>query len=268
MAAISFAEAGSSRRAGPLAAQFSPAARGGGRTKLLWCEPMSETTNWKGRLRLGDYFARWSGSVGDTAPHRHFAAQAVFSSAPLSVIDARGECRSGHCILVEPDTPHRLLSASEADIWFVEPTVALGPPEDLRNRLLGQEAVHIAKEGQPSFWKDWLMRDARRPVDPRIIRAAASIDLLIPIGPVRLADAAAESGLSLGRFRHLFAAEMGMAFQRYVLWRRLVIAFDGLEVHASATTAAHMAGFSDSPHFARTIKAMFGIRASDLFIEP
>jgi AraC-like DNA-binding protein len=229
---------------------------------------MSETTNWKGRLRLGDYFACWSGSVGDTAPHRHFAAQAVFSNEPLGVIDARGECRWGRSILIEPDTPHRLLSASAADLWFVEPTVAFGPPEDLRSRLLGHEAVHLAKEGQPFFWTDWLMRDARRPIDPRISRAAASIDLLIPTGPVRLADAAEESGLSLGRFRHLFAAEMGMAFQRYVLWRRLVIAFDGLGAQANATTAAHMAGFSDSPHFARTIKAMFGIRASDLLIEP
>jgi AraC-like DNA-binding protein len=58
-----------------------------------------------------------------------------------------------------------------------------------------------------------------------------------------------------------------MPFQRFVLWRRLIIAFDELGMRRSATEAAHMAGFSDSAHFARTIKAMFGIRASDLFIE-
>ena len=103
--------------------------------------------------------------------------------------------------------------------------------------------------------------------DEFITRAAASIDRLIPMGSVRLAAVAEESRLSLGRFRHLFAAEIGMPFQRFVLWRRLIIAFDELGMRRSATEAAHMAGFSDSAHFARTIKAMFGIRASDLFIE-
>src|SRR3546814_6820712 len=78
-----------------------------------------------------------------------------------------------------------------------------------------------------------------------------SSDLLIEAGPVRLADAAQESDLSLGRFRHLFTAEIGMPFQRYVLWRRLLIAFDAIGGQHSATEAAHMAGFSDSAHLDR-----------------
>ncbi|MBL8652312.1 MAG: helix-turn-helix transcriptional regulator [Sphingopyxis sp.] len=229
---------------------------------------MTETTNWKGRLRLGDYFACWSGSVGDATTHRHFAAQAVFSNEALTAIDAQGARRSGHCLLIEPDTPHRLLSAPAAELWFVEPTVGFGPPKELKDRLLGADTISIRTEEHPSFWEGWLTRCARPPLDPRITRAAASIDRLIPMGSVRLADVAEESGLSLGRFRHLFAAEIGMPFQRYVLWRRLLIAFDALSTGRNATEAAHLAGFSDSPHFARTIKAMFGIRASDLFIDP
>src|SRR3546814_14339926 len=83
-------------------------------------------------------------------------------------------------------------------------------------------------------------------VDARIVRAAKTSDRLIEAGPVRLADAARESDLSLGRFRHLFTAEIGMPFQRYVLWRHLLIAFDAIGGQHSATEAAHMAGFSDS----------------------
>src|SRR3546814_4711256 len=75
--------------------------------------------------------------------------------------------------------------------------------------------------------------------------AAKTIDRLIEAGPVRLADAARESDLSLGRFRHLFTAEIGMPFQRYVLWRRLLIAFDAIGGQHSATEAAHMAGRSE-----------------------
>src|SRR3546814_1879742 len=76
-------------------------------------------------------------------------------------------------------------------------------------------------------------------------------------------DVCSSDLLSLGRFRHLFTAEIGMPFQRYVLWRRLLIAFDAIGGQHSATEAAHMAGFSDSAHFARTIKAMFGIRSAE-----
>ena len=228
---------------------------------------MPETSNWNGRLSLGDYHALWSGSVGDAAAHRHFAAQAVFCAEPLTVVDADGARQSGRCLLIEPDTVHRLLPAPAAELWFVEPTVGFGPPVELKNRLICSDPIHVEMLGQRSFWKNWLTRGARPPLDPRITRAAASIDRLIPTGSVRLADVAEESRLSLGRFRHLFAAEIGMPFQRFVLWRRLIIAFDELGMRRSATEAAHMAGFSDSAHFARTIKAMFGIRASDLFIE-
>ena len=58
-----------------------------------------------------------------------------------------------------------------------------------------------------------------------------------------------------------------MPFQRYILWRRLSAAFEGLLAGSNITEAAHAAGFADAAHFARTIKAMFGIRASDILLE-
>ena len=228
---------------------------------------MTGLAHWKGRLRIGDFLACWSGSVGDTIPHRHFAAQAVFSDDPVEVIDSQGRRYKGRCLLIEPEAVHCLLPASEAELWYVEPTIQFGPPDDLKARLNGVKQVHVTSDRGTGFWKAWLALEPRRPLDARIVQAATTIDRLIGAGPVRLADAGRESGLSLGRFRHLFTAEIGMPFQRYVLWRRLLIAFDAIGGQHSATEAAHMAGFSDSAHFARTIKAMFGICASDLMIE-
>jgi AraC-like DNA-binding protein len=63
------------------------------------------------------------------------------------------------------------------------------------------------------------------------------------------------------------SAEIGVPFQRFVLWRRLAAAFERLVAGATITEAAHAAGFADAAHFARTIRAMFGIRASDIFLE-
>ena len=95
----------------------------------------------------------------------------------------------------------------------------------------------------------------------------ATIERRLPLGAVRLFDVAAGTRLSVSRLRHLFASEIGMPFQRYILWRRLSAAFEGLLAGSNVTEAAHAAGFADAAHFARTIKAMFGIRASDIILE-
>ncbi len=160
-----------------------------------------------------------------------------------------------------------LVPASDAEICYVEPTAAFGPPDALRERMIVSGAQIVSGGGARPFWGDWIERRARPPVDTRVTNAIAEIERLLSVGTVRLADVCSASELSEGRFRHLFAAQMGLPFQRFVLWRRLAAAFEGLLAGAAITEAAHIAGFADAPHFARTIKAMFGIRASDIFLE-
>src|SRR3546814_3438909 len=81
---------------------------------------MTGLAHWKGRLRIGDFLACWSGSVGDTIPHRHFAAQAVFADDPVEVIDSQGQRYKGRCLLIEPEAVHCLLPASDAELWRSE----------------------------------------------------------------------------------------------------------------------------------------------------
>lgn len=219
---------------------------------------------WQGQLSIEEYAAWWSGSVGDAVSHRHFAAQAVFSDTPIRLLDSSGAVVEGRCLLIEPDVPHRLLSSAVAELCYVEPTIAFGPPDTLRAKIPGDARV-VSRPGGTAFWKGWISRAARPPMDPRVHSALAVIDNLLPFGAVRLADVGMHAALSTGRFRHLFAAQIGMPFQRYVLWRRLRVAFERLLVGANITDAAHHAGFADAAHFARTIKAMFGIRAGDIF---
>ena len=90
------------------------------------------------------------------------------------------------------------------------------------------------------------------------------LDSTLAEGPVRLAPLAARAGLSPDRFRHLFAAQIGIPLRRYVLWRRMALAASGLAKGRTITAAAHEAGFADAAHFARTIKRMFGINARQL----
>jgi len=223
---------------------------------------------WNGRLRIEGEAAWWSGSVGDAAVHRHFAAQAVFSSGlPLRVVDEDGREFSGTCLLIEPNAQHLLLPADEAELCYVEPTAAFGPPEILRARIAANGPRIVSGSGSRPFWRNWTERRVRPVVDARMSRAIAKIERLLPDGTVRLADICAAGELSAGRFRHLFSAEIGLPFQRFILWRRLAAGFEHLLAGTTITEAAHAAGFSDAAHFARTIKAMFGIRASDIFLE-
>jgi AraC-like DNA-binding protein len=89
--------------------------------------------------------------------------------------------------------------------------------------------------------------------------AAARLDT-----QVSLADAAAHVGLSSGRARHLFVEQTGLPFRTYLLWLRLMRAVELFSSGSSLTDAAHGAGFSDSSHFSRTFRRMFGIAADSL----
>ncbi|QRN79795.1 MAG: helix-turn-helix domain-containing protein [Nocardiopsis sp. BM-2018] len=123
--------------------------------------------------------------------------------------------------------------------------------------------VKLLGEGSGTFWRRWL---ARIPMefDSRIRHAVDSAEEWILDGSVSLTEAARVSHLSVDRFRHLFTAQVGIPFSRFILWRRLSIALRSLAAGTDATSAAQEAGFADSPHLSRTVRAMFGVSLTEL----
>lgn len=77
-------------------------------------------------------------------------------------------------------------------------------------------------------------------------------------------ELAAVAKLSESRMQHLFKARLGVPVRRYVLWSRLRAGLEQALAGASLTSAALAAGFSDSAHFSRTFREMFGIAPSML----
>lgn len=219
---------------------------------------------WRGALVIGRFWASWRGRAGDAALHKHFAAQAIMAPESARLRLADGQMLTGRWLLVDPLVVHRLDPVQEVVLHFLEPA-ALGDAE-LAAALAPfrtEESLQIADSDTHALWRPWLAADALVPA-----RAASSlepalrqIDDSLQMGVIRLSDVARRSGVSASRFRHRFAAEVGLPFRRYVLWRRVRQAVVEIEDGADATTAAHAAGFADLAHFSRALKAMFGVSA-------
>ncbi len=72
------------------------------------------------------------------------------------------------------------------------------------------------------------------------------------------------AGLSPSRMQHLFKQQLGIPVRKYILWTRLRYALNLALSGKSLTEVAHQSGFSDSAHFSRTFKSMFGVAPSSL----
>jgi AraC-like DNA-binding protein len=103
--------------------------------------------------------------------------------------------------------------------------------------------------------------------DLRVLRAIAEIRAHLD-EPVTLPALARKIGLSPGRLRHLFVAETGVPFRRYLLWERLNRALSLGFGGTSWTEAAYAANFADSAHLSRTCQRMFGLAPTRARIEP
>lgn len=220
---------------------------------------------WTGELQIGERWAAWRGAVGDAAVHRHFAAQAVFAPEPVVVEAADGALVKGALVLIDPLVRHRLRPVGRATIVFVEPGSHFD--DALRATWIALTATTIGPPaylaGRTAFWAGTLADEPPKALSPKLTQALRSIEKSLGEGHLDLAQVAAPLGLSSERFRHVFTAGVGLPFSRYVLWRRVRLGVLALSAGQNATAAAHTAGFADLPHFARSLKALFGITASD-----
>lgn len=220
---------------------------------------------WRGQLRLGDRWAVWHGNIGDGVIHRHFAAQAIISDRPVRVFDADARYVEAECVLIDPLALHRVASGQKAMLIYIEhgKQIAAEAVELLAPVRSSTSLAMIRSADNASFWSTLLSKPVPRfdAIDARLSAALEFVESELAFGPVPLQKAANQSHLSPDRFRHLFADQMGLAYKRYVLWRRLRLASTYLMEGQDVTTAAHAAGFSDAAHFARTIKSTFGVTA-------
>ena len=114
--------------------------------------------------------------------------------------------------------------------------------------------TQVAGPGQPA-----------EPLDERIAETVQYIDELEQ-KRVAAGELAEQIALSESRFLHLFKEEMKMTVRKYLLWKRTTDGARLVVEGQSITDAAHFTGFTDSAHFARVFKQMFGVTLSLAFV--
>ena len=77
-----------------------------------------------------------------------------------------------------------------------------------------------------------------------------------------LAELARLVNLSESRLAHIFKDQVGIPVRRFLLWARMMATLKSVIHTRSLTEAAMNAGFSDSAHFTRTFRQMFGVTPS------
>lgn len=219
-------------------------------------------------------------------PHAHHAVQVTLRLEGDFEFESGDRRASGDVVAVAPDALHAFNARGLFAHIYMEPECragraaasALFADDEPLARVTGIPLDDLAAELSAAFKRkdDRDLTQLGRSVidrlagrrsgaepDARVREILAWVQTRLDY-PVSLADAAQLAGLSKARVRHLFVEQTGLPFKTYLLWLRLMRGLEAFASGASLTDAALGAGFSDSAHFSRTFRRMFGTAAAAL----
>jgi AraC-like DNA-binding protein len=210
------------------------------------CVQLVATT--EGTLRIrgghGDRWKRWGAAL--VRPDAHHEIDARGATLLIGFIDAESEWGAALCDAIRSDisriSPRRLADWRRA--WGATP-----------------DASRVER------WVRHELLRHRRPVTIHagVDRAIHSLrERLGRREDLSLRSVSAVAGLSPSRFMHAFTESVGVPLRPYILWLRLQRAACELVEGATATEAAHNAGFSDAAHLTRTFRRMLGLTPTQL----
>ncbi|MEU3273107.1 AraC family transcriptional regulator [Saccharomonospora sp. NPDC006951] len=233
------------------------------------------TGHWGGRLSWSPGRLTYVGSGGPADVHRHHAVQLVVSYDGCFELDVEGRTSRPRAAVIPSGARHSVdTSGRHIALVLIEPS---GDGIARRAAELAGRELAVSSETPPErpelipAFTDRLLRIARlspgrsagRPLSPPVAAAVDYLDLALR-GRRRpsLREAARAAHLSESRLTHVFSAEVGLPFRRFVLWLRLRHAARALAEVDTLTEAAVVAGFSDLAHFSRVCRETFGVNPS------
>ena len=224
------------------------------------------------------------GASFDFSMHRHHAVQiCVGINGLFNISFGEGEGQFVRAALIAPDVPHQLNTLNnEVAFVYLEPEST--DYEDLLNLNEDKYAYKlwdfIDEDFAESFTCDATTDEkaaaslltktlemvgiapvSNVDIDERIARVLKRLDEA-NTAQCTSEELEAIACLSASRLQHLFKEQVGIPIRRYSLWKRIRYVLEQLIDGEKMTDAAIDAGFSDSAHFSRTFKEMFGVQPS------
>lgn len=227
-------------------------------------------------LLTRDYFYLRSQGL-EVEEHSHLPLQLSVAEPKDTIVF---ENRPMNGVKLSPETPHSLQTRGPLHTFLLNPVAGLSrrlaslppvhayePTPSVRQRL-----AHFTPSLQSKSSLDQVFDDLVTPLlpaaesqelDQRIEEILSYLDSLETLR-VSAQELAEQIALSRSRFLHLFKEELELTVRGYLRWLRTIQGATLVTQGASITEAAHQAGFSDSAHFARTFKTMFGVTLSSV----
>lgn len=223
----------------------------------------------------------FTGPLYYNANHQHGAPvflAGIYGSFRLRV--QGGDWLSCRTAVIPAGVLHELdLGGDPLSVFYIEPTIAgVHALLPLIKNTCEVNGALAGGGGEISFMRD-LYEDRYNPqwsseplddllafskkrsgaglIDPRISQA---VEFLFDHGDdlTPLTSLSNSVGLSPSRFQHLFTDQIGVPFRRYRSWNRIRLAIREIIKGHNFTTAAHIAGFTDSAHFSHEFRKTFG----------
>jgi AraC-like DNA-binding protein len=218
------------------------------------------------QIILHDYYAVIISDSLNTERHSHIAHQISYSlDAKPFRVEVNNSIESKLAILIPSQVSHKFLDEKGKYLSILIDNDSTFSEVDLNKR------IHSIK----GFPKDMnevvkllnqLGLNSSKALDTRVMTILDLIKNSKNLESIRLSEIAQDIGLSESRLLHLFKAEVGVPFRKYILWRKLKRAVTEFSANTGRnfTEIALDAGFSDSAHLSKVVKASFGLSPSEI----
>lgn len=220
-----------------------------------------------------------------TSMHQHHAIQITLSLAnPFKIrFSKEAEFKEYKSLIIDSNCPHEFIGEGKYLFLYFDPETEAGvllKQKYLNERTINELVIEssrvakifnccitpteekIAYEMTHMILPEWVSESKAN--DKRISKIIEYLNQQLD-RDIDIKSLASKVFISESRLMHLFKSEIGIPIRKYILWNRLALAVKSVLEGRNLTEASYAAGFSDSSHFTRTFKDMFGITPSDIF---
>lgn len=215
------------------------------------------------RVDLQRGFAVFTKRSYRTEMHRHYGIEIIFcKKSTFAIGTERGTYFGLKSAIIPSNLPHNIsCGKTSCQLLFIDPLSALGQYFAIRYRLKNCKKVLVNLPEISCFSQDFNILEKEYPrkiVDERIDACLQEIHQKLSFSRLSVKHLSQVSYLSESRLSHLFKEQIGISIRQYILWNKIRLAVAKSAEGQSLTSAAHLAGFTDSAHFSRTFSMMFG----------